>query len=106
MKKLWILIFATIILISLVGCAKPITSGKINHEYISGVSYTSKDGTNQAFYLFDYRGLLLQVPTNTTSFSVYLKGDKIRVYNIVINSDNTISGDWDENPIFYPPETN
>jgi hypothetical protein len=96
MKKLVFILITLLLLIGLTACAKTPTSGEINHAYISGVQYVSKDGSKQSFYLFQFQGILLQVPIDTTSFSVYVKGYNIEVTNIVINDDATLSCDWVE----------
>jgi hypothetical protein len=94
MKRILILLFAITILVSLTGCAKEATSGHVDHAYISRVAYIKNDGASQVFYLFNYRGLLLQVPLDTNRFNVYVKGNVIMVTNIRINMDGTLSCDW------------
>jgi uncharacterized protein YpmB len=73
------------------------TSGHINHQTTDEITYYPINGNYQEVYLFNYNGIISYVPAGTNSFVIKdAKLGNIEVYNIVYNSDDTLSCDWEK----------
>jgi hypothetical protein len=73
------------------------TSGHINHQATDEIIYYPISGAYQEVYLFSYYGIMSYVPAGTSSFVIKdSKVGNVEVYNIVYNSDDTLSCDWEK----------
>jgi hypothetical protein len=84
-------------LIFIVPDNKQATSGHINHQATDEITYYPISGAYQEVYLFSYYGIMSYVPAGTSSFVIKdSKVGNVEVYNIVYNSDDTLSCDWEK----------
>ena len=97
MKKMVGLFLVLIVVLALSACISQATSGHINHQATDEIIYYPLSGDYQEVYLFSYYGIMSYVPAGTSSFVIKdAKVGNVEVYNIVYNSDDTLSCDWEK----------
>ena len=97
MKKMVGLFLVLIVVLALSACISQATSGHINHQATDEIIYYPISGAYQEVYLFSYYGIMSYVPVGTSSFVIKdAKVGNVEVYNIVYNSDDTLSCDWEK----------